>query len=351
MRTFRDIDQHLSLLPARLVNSLAEIEAGRGRQEAFTRQNPMVLETLRQIAVIQSVEASNAIENIMVPAKRLREIALDKVTPTDRSEAEIAGYRRVLDEIHTNAQNIPFTENVVLQFHGWLYSFTSARAGQYKLGENEVTETRPDGTELVRFRPVAKADTPRAMEELHDLLERAWSAGEYHRLLLLSCYVFDFLMIHPFQDGNGRMSRLITSLLLYHSGFEVGRYISWEKLIEESRQTYYDALERSTNGWHDGEHDIEPWLSYFFGVLIAAYKQFEDRVALGGGRGSKTAAVESFVRTNLSDVFSIADVRRVVPHAGDQHIGNVLRRLKSEGVLDREGAGRASRWRRLRRDF
>lgn len=350
MHTFRDLDKHLGMLPAQLYNSLAEIGAGRGRQDAFQRQSPMVLETLRDVAVIQSVEASNAIEDIKVPAKRLRELALDKVTPKDRTEAEIAGYRRVLDEIHTNAENIPFSENVVKQFHGWLYSFTQVRAGDYKFGENEVKETHPDGTEIIRFQPVAKADTPLAMEELHRLFDRAW-VGDYHRLLLLAAYVFDFLIIHPFQDGNGRMSRLITSLLLYHSGFEVGRYVSWEKLIEESRQTYYEALERSTAGWHDGEHDIKPWLSYFLGVLIAAYTELERCVEMGSGRGSKTAAVENFVRTNLSDVFTIADVRRVVPHAGDQHIGNVLRRLKGEGVIGREGAGKASRWRRLRRDF
>lgn len=350
MQSFRNLDRHIAVLPASLYNSLAEIEAGRGRQEAFQRQNPMVLRTLREVAVIQSVEASNAIENITVPTHRLRELALDKVTPGDRPEAEIAGYRRVLDEIHTNAQNIPFSENVVLQFHGWLYSFTQVRAGQYKFGENTVTEKRADGTEVVRFEPVPQADTPRAMEELHRHFNRSWG-GEHHRLLLLAAYVFDFLMIHPFQDGNGRMSRLITSLLLYHAGFEVGRYVSWEKLIEESRETYYEALARSTRGWHEGRHDLQPWLSYFLGVLVAAYDELQRRAALGGGRGSKTAAVENFVRTSLSDVFSIADVRRVVPHAGDQHIGNVLRRLKDDGVLAREGAGRASRWRRLRRDF
>lgn len=350
MQTFRALDRHLGLLPAHLYNALAEIEAGRGRQEAFQRQSPMILETLRDVAAIQSIEASNAIEDIKVPARRLRELALDKVTPKDRPEAQIAGYRRVLNEIHTNAVNIPFTENVVRQFHGWLYSFTQVRGGEYKFGENAVTETHPDGTELVRFQPVSKADTPIAMQELHKLFDRAW-AGEYHRLLLLAAYVFDFLMIHPFQDGNGRMSRLITSLLLYHSGFEVGRYVSWEKLIEESRQTYYEALDSSTQGWHEGDHDVKPWLSYFLGVLIAAYTELERRVEIGGGRGSKSAAVHQFVRANVSDVFTIGDIRRVAPHVGDQQIGRVLRELRADGVLAREGAGRGTRWRRLRREF
>jgi Fic family protein len=204
---------------------------------------------------------------------------------------------------------------------------------------------------VVRFQPVSKAQTPHAMRELHELFDQAWAEGTYHPLLLLAAYVFDFLMIHPFQDGNGRMSRLATSLLLYHAGFEVGRYVSWEKLIEDSRQTYYDALSRSTAGWHDGQHDLTHWLSYFLGILIAAYRQLEERLELGTGRGSKTAAVENFVRANLSDVFTIADIRKVVPHAGDQLIGKVLRRLKADGVLAVEGAGRGARWRRLRRDF
>ena len=351
MQSFRSLDDRLGMLPASLVKALAMIEAGRGRQEAFARQSPMLLESLRQVAVIQSVEASNAIEDIRVPARRLRAIALDKVIPTDRPEAEITGYRRVLEEIHTNAPNIPFTENVVLQFHGWLYSFTSARAGQYKFGENAVTETHPDGTVVVRFQPVRRAETPESMRELHQRFDQASATAEYHPLLLLAAYVFDFLMIHPFQDGNGRMSRLITSLLLFHAGFEVGRYVGWEKLIEDSRETYYEALSRSTTGWHDGAHDLFPWLSYFLSILIAAYQQLEERVDLGSGRGSKTAAVEHFVRTNLSDVFTIADVRKVAPHVGDQMIGNILRRLKAEGVLSAEGAGRGASWRRLRRDF
>jgi Fic family protein len=271
--------------------------------------------------------------------------------PLVNALTEIAGYRRVLDEIHTNAENIPFSENAVKQFHGWLYSFTPVRAGEYKLGDNEVTETRPDGIEVVRFQPVKKADTPMAMQELHESFDRAWATADYHRVLLLAAYVFDFLMIHPFQDGNGRMSRLMTSLLLYHSGIEVGRYVSWEKLIEESRETYYESLQNSTTGWHDGKHDLKPWLEYFLGVLVAAYAELERRVAIGSVLGSKSAAVKHFVRTYHADLFAVSDVRRVVPNIGEQHLGNVLRGLKNDGVLDREGYGKGSKWRIRRRDF
>jgi len=351
VQTFRDLDKHLGFLPAQLVNSLATIEAGRGRQDAFKRQSPMALETLRDVAVVQSVEASNAIENITAPARRIRELALDKTTPKNRSEAEIAGYRRVLDEIHTNAGNIPFHENVVKQFHGWLYSFTNRPAGEYKSGENEVMETHPDGAELVRFQPVSAARTPGAMTELHDRFDRAWHDGDYHRLLLLAVYVFDFLMIHPFQDGNGRMSRLATALLLYHAEYDVGRYVSWEKLINDSRETYYEALEKSTAGWHQGQHDLTAWMGYFFGVLIMAYATLEERTETVAVKGSKSAAVTNFVRTSVSDVFTIAEVREAVPHIGDGQIGRVLRRLQMEGVVVNETKGRAARWRRLRSDF
>jgi Fic family protein len=351
MQTFRQLDRHLDLLPAELVNTLAEIEAGRGRQEAFKRQSPVVLETLREVAVVQSVEASNAIENITAPHKRVLELALDKTTPRNPSEAEIAGYRRVLDEIHTNAGNIPFTENVVKQFHGWLYSFTNRPAGEYKQGENEVIERHPDGVEVVRFQPVAAADTPRAMEELHERFDAAWAEARYHRLLLLAAYVFDFLMIHPFQNGNGRMSRLGTSLLLYHAGYEVGRYVSWEKLVNDSRETYYEALRGSTGGWHDATHSLRPWLSYLLGILIASHRDFESRAATVATKGSKSAAVENFVRTTAADVFRIADIRDAVPNVGDQQIGKVLRRLKEAGVVELERKGRGARWRRLTTDF
>ncbi len=351
MRTFRSLDKHLGLLPANVVNALARIEAGRGRQDAFKKQNPMALDTLREVAVIQSVEASNAIEDIRVSAKRGRELALDKTTPKSRSEAEIAGYRRVLDEIHTNAPHIPFAENIVLQFHSWLYSFTSKPAGHYKRGENEVTETRPDGTESIRFRPVKAADTPEAMAELFRGFDRAWNEERYHRLTLLAAWVFDFLMIHPFQDGNGRMSRLSTSLLLYHAGYEVGRYVSWEKVINDSRQGYYEALARSTIGWHEGTHDLNPWLEYFFGVLIVSYRDFEARLETIVTKGSKAEAVRHFVRTNISDTFSISDIRNVVPNVSDVYIGQILRQLRDDDVIALQGIGQGARWRRLRTDF
>lgn len=351
MQTFRELERHLGLLPPEVVTALSSIDTGRGRQDAFKMQEPMVLETLREVAVVQSVEASNAIEDIRAPAKRTRELALDKTTPRNRPEAEIAGYRRVLDEIHTNASNIPFAENVLLQFHGWLYSFTAKPSGHYKKGENEVTETHPDGVKVVRFKPVTAAETPAGMEELFELFDRAWSENRHHPLLLLAAWVFDFLMIHPFQDGNGRMSRLSTSLLLYHADYEVGRYVSWEKLVNDSRETYYDALAASTTGWHEGGHDLKPWLEYFLGILIAAYRELEERVNSMPAHGGKRQAVFQFVRTNLSDTFTIEDLRQAVPSVSDAHAGRLLRELRDAGAIKLEGVGRKAHWRRLRTDF
>lgn len=350
MQSFQDLGRHLGLIPPQSVKSLARIDEGRGRQEVFRAQHPMVLDTLRQVAMVQSVEASNAIEDIHVPHGRLREIALDKVAPDDRSESEIAGYRQVLAEIHDNGENIPFTANVVLQLHGWLFSFLPDRAGQWKVGQNEVIEERPDGARIVRFKPVSAGDTGRYMVGLHEQFDRAWAAGTYHPLLLIATYVFDFLMIHPFQDGNGRMSRLVTSLLLHQRDYQVGRYVSWEKQVNDTRDVYYDALQNSTVGWHDGDHDLKPWLSYFLGVLVASYDALEERAKLGTGPGTRKAIVEHFVRTSLSGKFTVRDIRDLIPNTSDVQIGRILRDLKARGIIERRGGGQATYWVRRETD-
>jgi Fic family protein len=352
VQTFRDLGRHLDLIPAALNRQLSEIDIGRGRQEAFARQHPAALESLKQLALIQSVEASNAIENITAPQRRLEELVAQKTTPRNRSEAEIAGYRAVLDTIHASAEHIPLTPNVVLQLHRDLYQFAPQPGGRWKSSDNLVTEERADGTVAVRFTPVSALETPTAMDEPHRGLDEAWGADEHHRLLLAGAYTLDFLVIHPFTDGNGRMSRLLALLLLYKGGYEVGRFISIEKVIERSKETYYDALAASTQGWHEAEHDLRPWLSYFLGVLTAAYREFEPRAeAVTAGRGSKAGLVKSFVRSNLSDAFTFADVKRASPGVSDEYIRQVLRELRDAGIIEGTGAGRGAGWRRLRPDF
>lgn len=351
MHTFRTLERQIGLIPAGLVSQLSAIDVGRGREEAYRRRQPEALKTLVEIARIQSTEASNAIENVTAPRKRIAALVADKTTPANRSEEEIAGYRAVLDLIHASAPDIPFRPSVVEQLHRDLYQFTGVPAGRWKTVENSITQTEPDGTETVRFQTVAARDTPAAMEELHASFDRARNGG-YHPVLIVGCYVFDFLAIHPFRDGNGRMGRLLTLLALYQAGYDVGRYISLERLMGDSKETYYDALEAAGRGWHDDEHDIKPWLSYFLGILVAAYSEFESRAGVvAGGRGSKVAAIHQFVRSNISDEFTIEELRQAVPGASDSYLNKVLTRMRDHGILESRPAGRGSRWRRLRADF
>jgi Fic family protein len=285
MQSFRDLDRHLGLAPARLVGALTHIEAARGRHQTLERLRPGALDGLREGALLQAVEASNAIESITATPTRLRAIVRAGSEPESLAEAEIAGYRRALAEIHSNASAIPFSESVMLQLHGWLYSYTGIAGGRYKNTENEVAEIGSDGTKVIRFVPVPMAQTPAAMAELYGRYRRALAAGEHHPLLLVGVFVFDFLCIHPFRDGNGRTSRLLTELALEHAGFEVGRYVSWERIVWRSVETYYEALGRSTPRWERSEHDLAPWLSYFLGVLIAAYGELDELSRTGAGRG------------------------------------------------------------------
>lgn len=229
MSTFGDIDRHLALLPTDLVSMLTRVHEARGREQLFSRQNPEGLEVLRQVALVQSAEASNAIENIRAPRARIEALVADTTKPENRSEAEIAGYRYVLDQLHASAADIPFEPRYVEQLHGYLYRFTGDRdAGQFKRLDNTVEERHPDGAVVERFTPVSVERTPQAMDDLHRGFHGAWGQSRYPEVLLTAAYVLDFLVIHPFRDGNGRMSRLITLWLLYLAGHDVGRFVSGE---------------------------------------------------------------------------------------------------------------------------
>lgn len=352
MQTFRDLDKHLGLVPSQSAAALAEASAGRGREEAFRRQNPQVLEGLMEVALIQSSASSNAIEQITAAPGRVTELVHDKTAPRDRSEEEIAGYRKVLDTVHSSAEHIPLTTAVVLQFHRDIYTYSPTPGGRFKNTQNEVARFDPDGQKLtVIFKGLSPFETPRAMDELHERFAGATKSGVHAPLLLAGAYVFDFLMIHPFNDGNGRMSRLLTLLLLYHCGHEVGRFISLEKLIEESKETYYESLEKSTPNWDRGEHDIWPWLNYFLGILNAAYGEFEARAGdLMRGRGSKAMRIKLYVRSSTSDVFTFEEVQKALPDISADHIRSELRKLRDAGVVESPGRGR-KQWRRLSTAF
>jgi len=351
--TFDDLQKHLGRVPADVLMLLREVDQAQGREEAFRRQHPAQLDALTQIARVQSTEASNAIEGITAPSARIKALVEERTTPRNRSEEEIAGYRTVLDLIHsTRPDAIPFTPNVVKQLHSQLYSFAPDRGyGQFKTTDNLVEEELPDGSKRVRFTPVPAWRTEEAMRQLHENYTAATNSSSYHPLLLTGAYVLDFLVIHPFSDGNGRMSRLLTLLLLYRNNYEVGRFVSLEKFIATTKETYYDALAASTTAWDEGDQDVFPWLRFFLGILVGAYREFEDRVGALGGRGSKQESVRQFVRSSISDEFTFAEVQRACPAVSVDHIRRTLKQLRKNGVLGPPTRGRNATYRRLRTDF
>ncbi len=267
------------IIPQGLLQIMMVLAEYKGKQDLFKQQAPQRLETLKQVAIVQSTESSNRIEGITAPSERVLELVQEKSTPDTRSEREIAGYRDVLATIHENHANIPFTSGVVLQFHRDLYRYQANLGGRWKSTDNEIIATLPDGTRVVKFRALPAYCTPTAMDELHRGFNMAWDSGEVERLLLISTYILDFLCIHPFADGNGRISRLLTLLLLYKAGYEVGQYISLEKIVEQTKQSYYDTLSRCSQGWLSGQHELLPWWDYFLGImLLTAYREFESRI-------------------------------------------------------------------------
>lgn len=348
MHTFRTLERQIGEIPAAMAVALSGIDRANGREQSIASQQPAALSGMREIARIQSIVSSNAIEQITAPPTRIRALVTKKASPANRSEQEIDGYRVVLDTINASAEHIPFTPRVVEQLHRDLYQFTPTAAGRWKSVENTISEIRPDGVRVVRFRTVSAIETPAAMEELHERFARARDSGEHHPLLLIGCYVFDFLAIHPFLDGNGRISRLLTLLALYQAGYEIGRFVSLERLIDSNREGYYEALRLAGLHWHEDEHDIMPWLRYFLGILTAAYGELDRRAAaLHSGRGAKREAIHRFIRDSFSDEFTIADVREAVPTASGSYINKTLARLRDAGSIEPLGTGRGARWRRI----
>ncbi len=319
----------------------------KGKQELFKQQVPQVIKTLRQAAIIQSTESSNRIEGITVPLKRIQELVSEKTTPRDRSEQEIAGYRDVLNTIHNSYAHIPFTPNVVLQLHRDLYKFAVNTGGRWKTVDNEISVTYPDGTTFVRFRPTPAYETPAAMERLHDRFNYLWELGKIEPLLLIATYVLDFLCVHPFLDGNGRMARLLTLLLLYKAGYEVGRYISLERIVENTKESYYDTLYSSSQNWHEGQHNLLAWWEYFLGVmLLGAYREFEERVgSVTTARGTKTEMVLDAI-SNLPEEFSVRELQEKCPTVSRDLIRHVLRQQRKAGNLECLGRGVNARWRK-----
>ncbi len=319
----------------------------RGHQQLQLQQTPAVLETLLRISKVESVESSNRIEGIVSSRASIEGIVLKDAKPKNRDDEEIAGYRDALALIHESAQNMPFQNNVILQMHSQLYRYqTGKTGGRWKLQDNEVVTIHADGRREVRFRPVSAFETPRAMAEL---VERYHNAAETNvpPLYLVPLAILDFLCIHPFDDGNGRVSRLLSLMLLYQAGHEVGRFISLERVVEQTKDRYYEALRQSSKNWHQGEHDAMPWLRYFWSMLGAAYKEFDERVgAVRKTHGAKTQLIHQAIERRF-DPFSISDIVRDCPGVSRDIIRLVLAAMKKEGRLQLQGDGRGAKYRRI----
>ena len=340
MRTFNYSAIRDYLWDSEILGLIAAIYKEAGKQELYLKQRPEELEKLIEIAKIQSTEASNAIEGIVTTSTRIKQLVEEKTTPKNRDEQEIAGYRDVLNIIHENFDVIPISQNYILQLHKILYShMNNFMAGKTKNVQNYISATYPDGHVQVLFTPMAPCETPEAIDKICEEYNLAIGNMELEPLILIPVFIHDFLCIHPFNDGNGRMSRLLTTLLLYRNGFYVGRYISLEGKIAKNKDMYYDALSRSQDGWHEGTEDIIPFIKYMLGIILAAYKDFEDRMDLIGVKLSALEIVRRASKNKLGR-FNKQDIRELCPNLSDSSIEGALRKMLSSGELKREGKGK-----------
>jgi len=348
-----DLDRLKSLHPeylkrisfsAEQMASLQKLGEHKGKQALFTAQTPEVLDTLKQAALIESSESSNRLEGITAPHARIKAMVLRNAAPRDRSEQEIAGYRDALSLIHESAEHMAFSENIILQLHTVIYRYHAGEGGKWKNTNNEIVERDPDGSiKRVRFTPVSAVETPAFMSALTEGYQN--TLDQYDPLIVIPLTILDFLCIHPFRDGNGRMARLLSLMLLYHFGYQVGRYISMERIFEESKESYYETLEASSQEWHEGKHDVMPWLNYSWGVLLRAYDEFAERVgSIQSGKGTKTELVRQAVMRRTKP-FSISDIEGDCPGVSRDMVRLVLRQMRDEGIIESTGRGRAAKWR------
>lgn len=323
-----------------ILGLIAAIYKEAGKQEMYLKQRPEELEKLVEIAKVQSTEASNAIEGIVTTSTRMKQLVEEKTTPKNRNEQEIAGYRDVLNIIHESFDVIPISQNYILQLHKILYShMNNPMAGRTKNVQNYISATYPDGHVETLFTPPAPYETPGALDKICEEYNRVIGNMEVEPLIVIPVFIHDFLCIHPFNDGNGRMSRLLTTLLLYRNGFYVGKYISLEAKIAKNKDLYYDTLGQAQTGWHEGTEDVVPFIKYLLGTLLAAYKDFEDRFALVE---TKLPALETVRRATMNKIgrFTKQDIRELCPSLSVSSIEGALRKLTASGELKREGSGK-----------
>lgn len=340
MRTFNYSAIKDQTWDSEVLSLIAAIYKEAGKQELYLKQRPEELQKLVEIAKVQSTEASNAIEGIVTTSTRIRQLVEEKTTPRNRDEQEIAGYRDVLTIIHESFDAIPITQNYILQLHKILYShMNNPMAGRTKSVQNYISATYPDGHVETLFTPLAPYETPEALDRICEEYNRVIGNMVVEPLIVIPIFIHDFLCIHPFNDGNGRMSRLLTTLLLYRSGFYVGKYISLEAKIAKNKDLYYDVLRQVQTGWHEGQEDVVPFIKYLLGTVLSAYKDFEDRFALVE---QKLPALETVRLATMNKVgrFTKQDIRELCPSLSISSIEGALRKLTASGELKREGSGK-----------
>ena len=348
MRDFHYTEIREQKWDSEILGLIAAIYKEAGKQEMYLKQRPEELEKLVEIAKVQSTEASNAIEGIVTTSTRIRQLVEEKTAPRNRDEQEIAGYRDALNIIHENFDAIPITRNYILQLHKVLYShMNNPMAGQTKSVQNYISATDPDGHTETLFTPLAPFETPEALDRICDEYNRVIGNMEAEPLIVIPIFIHDFLCIHPFNDGNGRMSRLLTTLLLYRNGFYVGKYISLEAKIAKNKDLYYAALRQAQEGWHEGTEDAVPFIKYLLGIILSAYRDFEDRFSLVE---QKKPALETVRQATLNKIgrFSKQDIRELCPALSVSSIEGALRKLVASGELKREGNGKNTCYYRLK---
>ena len=340
MRNYDLQNKWQKLLTPDIVALLTQIHEFKGEQNLFIEAHSDTLTQLVEIAKIQSTEASNKIEGIYTSDERLKKIVLDKTTPRTRNEQEIAGYRDVLATIHESYEYIPLRPSMILQLHRDLYKFSGMSiGGSYKNADNVIAETDAQGNRFIRFQPVPAWETAEAMEMACQAYDQAVQSGA-NPLLIIPMFILDFLCIHPFNDGNGRMARLLTLLLLYRSGYIVGKYISLEKVIEQSKETYYETLQQSSFGWHENENDYAPFVRYLLGTIVAVYRDFSDRVQFLTTKGlSKPDRIRELIKTTLGKITK-TEIMEKCPDISQATVQRTLIDLQKQGEILKLSGGR-----------
>lgn len=345
MRSFDYKEEWKKLLTPEIVMYLTRIHEFKGEQTLFIEAKADTLSQLVDIAKIQSTEASNKIEGIYTSDERLKALVKDSTRPRTRNEREIAGYRDVLNIIHENHDYIPPKPSIILQLHRDLYKFEGMDiGGRYKTSDNIIEEQDSERNKSVRFRPMPAWETPEAIEKLCQSYDEALNSENIDALIIIPMFVLDFLCVHPFNDGNGRLSRLLTLLLLYRSGYIVGKYISIEKLIEQTKEIYYESLQLSSAGWHENKNDYEPFVKYMLGVIVAAYRDFSSRVSLLTTQGmSKPDRVKEIIRATLGPITK-TEILAKCPDISQVTVQRALADLVDKGDIIKLGGGRYTKY-------